>query len=55
MLTEPPLAEVRTLQEATEHLLTKPLLLSTADKSERCRDLAISLLLSLLQVQENPA
>ena len=49
-LAAKPVAEAQILQEATEHLLAKPLLLCAADKSEACRDLAISLLLSLLQV-----
>lgn len=49
-LAAKPLAEAQILQEATEHLLAKPLLLCAADKSEACRDLAISLLLGLLQV-----
>ena len=50
MLAPDPVAEAKTLQEATEHLLAKPLLLSAAEKSEACRSLAIQLLLSLLQV-----
>ena len=38
------------VQEATEHLLAKPLLLALGDKSEACRELAINMLISLLQV-----
>ena len=38
------------VQEVTEHLLVKPLLLALADKSEACRELAIKLLIELLQV-----
>jgi len=39
------------VQETTEHLLAKPLLLSLEGKSEACRELAINLLISLLQVR----
>lgn len=39
------------LQEAAEHLVAKPLLLCLGDKSEACREAAINLLVSLLQVQ----
>lgn len=38
------------VQEATEHLLAKPLLLGLGDKSEACRELAINMLIALLQV-----
>ena len=38
------------LQEATEHLIAKPLLLCLGDKSEACREAAINMLVSLLQV-----
>lgn len=50
MLAPLAVAQPKILLEATEHLLAKPLLLSAADKSESCRDLAIQLLLKLLQV-----
>lgn len=39
------------MQEATEHLVAKPLLLCLGDKSEACREAAINMLVSLLQVQ----
>lgn len=45
---------VTVIQEATEHLLAKPLLLGLGDKSEACRELAINLLISLLQVCRCP-
>ena len=38
------------LQEATEHLIAKPLLLRLGDKTEACREAAINMLVSLLQV-----
>ena len=38
------------MQEATEHLVAKPLLLCLGDKSEACREAAINMLVSLLQV-----
>lgn len=38
------------MQEATEHLVAKPLLLCLGDKSEACRETAINMLVSLLQV-----
>ena len=41
---------VTVIQEATEHLLAKPLLLGLGDKSEACRELSINMLISLLQV-----
>lgn len=40
------------LQEATEHLIAKPLLLCLGDKSEACREAAINMLVSLLQVHD---
>ena len=40
---------VEVMQEATEHLLAKPLLLTLADKSQACRDFAIRLLIDLLR------
>ncbi len=46
---------VTVIQEATEHLLAKPLLLALGDKSEACRELAINMLISLLQVCKCPA
>jgi len=46
---------VTVIQEATEHLLAKPLLLGLGDKSEACRELAINTLISLLQACECPA
>ena len=39
------------MQEETEHLVAKPLLLCLGDKSEACREAAINMLVSLLQVQ----
>lgn len=45
---------VTVIQEATEHLLAKPLLLGLGDKSEACRELAINMLISLLQVCKCP-
>ena len=42
--------QVSVMQEATEHLVAKPLLLCLGDKSEACREAAINLLVSLLQV-----
>ncbi|KAL0039469.1 hypothetical protein WJX79_009522 [Trebouxia sp. C0005] len=41
---------VTVIQEATEHLLAKPLLLGLGDKSEAFRMLAINMLIRLLQV-----
>ncbi len=45
---------VTVIQEATEHLLAKPLLLGLGDKSEACRELSINMLISLLQVCKCP-
>ena len=42
--------QANVLREATEHLVGKPLLLCLADKSEACREAAIRMLVSLLQV-----
>lgn len=42
--------QVTVIQEAAEHLVAKPLLLCLGDKSEACREAAIQLLVSLLQV-----
>ena len=38
------------MQEATEHVVAKPLLLCLGDKSEACREAAMNMLVSLLQV-----
>ena len=38
------------VQEATEHLVAKALLLCLGDKSEACREAAATLLIGLLQV-----
>lgn len=50
MLATSPVAAPAVLQEITEHVLAKPLLLVAADKSEVCRQQALQLLLNLLQV-----
>lgn len=42
--------QVTVLQEATQHLIAKPLLLRLGDKSEACREAAIQALIGLLQV-----
>ena len=42
--------QITAIQQATEHLVAKPLLLCLEDKSEACKEAAATLLTKLLQV-----